>query len=83
MRYEKFIRHHRSKRQARELSGEIGEVEKRQARLQADLAALRLFDPSARPTMIKPRVKRKSPTRFWAGEMTRSLLGILRKAEGP
>jgi hypothetical protein len=71
-----------------ELVGEIGEVEKRLAQLQAEPAALdttlRLFDPSAKPATIKPRVKRSAKHQvFKNGKPTRLTLSVLRKAERP
>ena len=70
-----------------ETSGEIADTEKRLAVLRDDLASLdrtlRIFDPTVVPATIKPRLKRKSPPRFRAGEMTRSLLTILRNATEP
>lgn len=70
-----------------ELSGEIGEAEKRLQRLRADLdsldATIRLFDPSIAPKAIKPRVKRSGKQQFRTGELTRTTLSVLRKADQP
>lgn len=70
-----------------ETSGEIADTERRLASLREDLASLdrtlRIFDPSVIPATIKPRLKRKTPSRFRSGEMTRSLLTILRNATEP
>ena len=70
-----------------ELSGELGEAEKRLDRLRADLdsldATIRLFDPTIAPKAIKPRVKRTAPQRFRTGELTRATLTVLRKADRP
>jgi hypothetical protein len=70
-----------------ELSGEIGEVEKRLDRLRADLdsldATIRLFDPTAKPSTTKPRVKRRAKQQFRTGELTRVSLSVQRRAERP
>jgi hypothetical protein len=70
-----------------ELSGESGEAEKRLERLRADLdsldATIRLFDPTAKPSTIKPKVKRTAKQQFRTGELTRVTLSVLRKAERP
>lgn len=62
-------------------------AEKRLDQLRAGLASLdatiRLFDPDAKPATIKPKLPRKTPQRFRTGEMTRTILGILRQAEKP
>ena len=70
-----------------EISGEIADMERRLVGLREDLASvdrtLRIFDPTVVPATIKPRLKRKHPPRFRAGEMTRSLLTVLRLASKP
>ena len=75
----------RSKRA--ELSGELGVAESRVQRIQAEIAAvdttLRLFDPNQRPATIRPVVKRSKPSRFRQGELTRTILGLLRESPTP
>jgi hypothetical protein len=70
-----------------EMSGELREAENRVARLRADLVSLdvtiRLFDPSITPTAIRPRLKRTAQQRFRTGELTRTTLSVLRKADRP
>jgi hypothetical protein len=70
-----------------ELSGAIIQAEKDLARLRADLcgldATIRLFDPTAKPASIKPRLRRAEATRFRAGEFSRAVLASLRGAGSP
>lgn len=70
-----------------ELAGEIQVAEGRLAKLHAEIAAvditLRVFDPEQKPATIRAKVKRKQSTRFRVGEMSRTLLSILRVAQQP
>lgn len=71
----------------RALAGDLHQAEALAARLQTEIAAvditLRVFDPEQRPATIKARVKRRTPTRFRTGELTRTLLETLREASQP
>jgi len=62
-------------------------MECRLTALREDLASLnrtlRIFDPTVIPATTLPRLKRKTALRFRAGEMTPSLLAILRQATEP
>ena len=44
---------------------------------------IRLFDPNAKPELVKPRTKRRQSSRFGPGEMTRAVWTVLRKADAP
>jgi hypothetical protein len=70
-----------------ELAGELKTAESVVAARTADLAhvdaTLRMFDPSAKPASIRPRVKRPHPTRFRPGEFTRAVMAVVRQAEKP
>jgi len=74
-------------RKRAELADEIHAIEKRYIQVTRDLEHLdntpRLFDPDAKPETIKTRTKRQQPSRFRPGEMTRSVLTVLRKSETP
>jgi hypothetical protein len=75
------------KKKRAELSADILLAEKRLADLRTDMESvdrtLLLFDPTQKPATIKPRLKRQGQPRFRTGEMTRSILTILREAAGP
>ena len=69
-----------------EIDGELRAAEKRIAQLHVDLEAIdrtiRIFDPTAIPTTIKP----KAPRLVAAGQhggFTRAVLGTLRRAGAP
>lgn len=71
-----------------ELSGAIAAAEKAVDQMRANLESLditiRLFDPSVAPKTIKPKQKRPSKAQlFRAGELTRTVLSILRQSEKP
>ena len=73
-----------SKRAA--IAGEIHALEHRLAQLRADLihidAALVVFDPSAAPATIAPKRPVRRSAWFAAGELSRLVLEILRRAAG-
>jgi hypothetical protein len=75
----------RSKRA--ELSGELIAAERRIVQLRADIAsldgAIRVFDPTATPDKIRPVLRRKKPTLIPHGQCSRTVLDLLRHAEGP
>jgi hypothetical protein len=75
------------KQKRAELSGELLAAERAVARIRTDLAGvdavIRIFDPEAKPTTIKPRIKRGQSSRFRPGEMMRAVWTVLRKAEAP
>jgi hypothetical protein len=71
-----------------ELSGELIAAERRIEQLRSDLAhidgAIRVFDPSAVPTKIKPRRPLAVPlTSLPHGQASRVILDILRHAAAP
>ena len=71
-----------------ELAGEIQQTEKHLAGLRSALEALDLtiglFDPSIAPKAIRPKLKRIAKDgQFKAGELTRTVLGVLRRANRP
>jgi hypothetical protein len=75
----------RSKRA--ELSGELIAIERRIVQLRADIAsldgAIRVFDPTAAPDKIRPILRRKKPTPIPRGQCSRTVLDLLRHAQGP
>jgi hypothetical protein len=73
-------------RKRAEIAGAILTAEKHLIALREDLAhldaTLLLFNPDAKPTAIRPRVKRP-PARFKAGGLAKVVLTILRDAGRP
>jgi hypothetical protein len=70
-----------------ELSGQIADLEKRAAQCRADLmhvdAVLRLFAPDTDVTAIAPKAVRRRNPWFAPGELSRTILDILRTAPEP
>jgi hypothetical protein len=70
-----------------ELAGEIKTAEAVTSRLRESLlhldATLAIFDPTVQASTIPARVKRIKPYGFKHGHFRRTLLGILREANGP
>lgn len=74
-------------RKRAELAGELIAIEARAEKLRADLAALdgaiRVFDPSAVPTSIKPKRFQTPTTPLPHGHPSRMMMDILRTAPEP
>jgi hypothetical protein len=70
-----------------ELAGVASQLERQLSRQQADVthldATLRLFDPTIRPTEIRPRRHYVRNTWFRRGECLRLIYDVLREAEQP
>jgi hypothetical protein len=70
-----------------EVAGEIIAAEQRLAEMRASLESLdstiRLFDPSAGPRRIKPKLERTAIKVSRSGELTRTVLSVLRQSEKP
>lgn len=70
-----------------ELAGEIKRAESTISRLRENLlhldATLAIFDPTVQASAIPARVKRVRPYDFKHGHFRRTLLGVLREANGP
>jgi hypothetical protein len=75
------------KRKRAELAGHIREAKERLERLRAAVASvdatLQLFDPDIDPAAIAPKRPYKRPEHFRQGNLSRTILDILRKAERP
>ena len=74
-------------RKRAELSGELITAEKRITQLRSDLesldATIRIFDPEAMPTSIKPKLQRNQLTTLPHGQASRIMMDILRTATEP
>ena len=70
-----------------ELDGEVRAAEKRIVQLRADLGAIdhtiRIFDPAAVPSALKPKVPRAPSVGFERGDFSRAVLDALREAQAP
>jgi hypothetical protein len=70
-----------------ELAGELRSIEQRIVQVRADLATLDrtlcIFDPDAKPHLIRAIVRRGRPAGFRPGGWTRTVIDALRRADKP
>lgn len=68
-----------------ELAGELQVIEQRIVQVRSDLATLDrtlcIFDPDAKPHLIRAVVRRSRPAGFRPGGWTRTVIDVLRRAD--